>query len=255
MQIRTLSSTMVTGYIECSRRWYYQHCLRLPRLPNYYLAFGAAFHKTNEENMFQKVLSHEDLNINVLTDFFCEDLEYRDVDWSNGVDLSAAKDMGVISVRSYQNTVACGIQPARVEYAFTMEVTGRPWAICGKVDVIDDRSVVREIKTATRSPGKQPKKEHRFQTGVYATAVRREAGLESIKARVDYTIRGKDQNHSFPLEFDASTERNVLITFDAVAKAIQKEIWIPNRNSNYCTRRFCAYWDQCQKDCGGIVAA
>lgn len=255
MEIRSLSSTMVTSYIECSQRWYYQNCLRLPRLPNYYLAFGSAFHETMRENFWQKVQTQEDLNINVLTDFFCEDLEYRDVDWNNGTDLSQAKDMGVISVRSFQSNIACGIQPARVEYSFTMEVTGRPWTISGKLDVIDDENLIVEIKTITRSPGNQPKKEHTFQTGVYATAVRREAGLEAIKARVDYSIRGKDQNHSFPLEFDASTERNVLTTFDSVANAIQKEIWIPNRNSNYCTRRFCAYWDQCEKDCGGTVAA
>jgi CRISPR/Cas system-associated exonuclease Cas4 (RecB family) len=207
-----------------------------------------------EENYFQKLNTQEDLPVELLTDFFCEDLECRDVDWSGDVDLSTAKDQGVVGIRSYQDQVACGIQPARVEYAFTIEVTGRPWSIMGKIDVIDDGDRVIETKTTTNKVHKA-KKAHVFQAEVYATAFRREAGLETIRARVDYSLRAKEGNFHFSLEFDASTERNVLITFDSVANAIQKEIWIPNRNSNYCTRRFCAYWDQCEKDCGGIVAA
>jgi len=252
MEIRTLSPSMVVSYINCSRRFYYENCLRLPRLPNHYLAFGSAFHETLRENYWQKVQTQKDLNINVLTDFFCEDLEYRDVDWSGDVDLSQAKDEGVVSVRSYQEGVAQWVQPARVEYAFTMEVTGREWAITGKVDLIDTDNLVMETKTTWRNLSK-PKKEHVFQTGVYSTAVRKQANLDVINARIDYTVVGKDLNHSYPLEFDGAMEENVLAMFDQVAKGIQNEIWIPNRFSNYCSRKYCAYFRSCEADCGGRV--
>lgn len=253
MQIRSLSPSMVNSYINCGRRFYYENCLKLPRIPNHYLAVGSAFHETLRENYYQKVQSARDLPLDLLTDFFVEDLEYRDVDWSGDVGLSEAKDEGVGIVRSYQKAIAPTVQPALVEYAFDMAVKGRSWSISGKPDVIDSKNVVLENKTTSRKPYK-PKRDHIFQTGTYTVAIRKLLDLPDMTARIDYSLRGKGTVHSFPVEFNGNTEKGVLSTFDAVADGIQKELWIPNRYGNLCSRKYCSFWGQCEKDCGGKVA-
>lgn len=253
MQIYSLSPTMVISYTDCSQRFYYENCLKLPRIPNHYLAVGSAFHETLRENYFQKVQSAKDLPIDLLTDFFAEDLEFRDVDWGGDVDLSEAKDQGVGIIRGYQKDIAPMVQPIVVEQTIDMKVKGRSWSISGKVDLIDDNDLLHENKTTSRKPYK-PKKDHVFQTGVYVTLLRRLWDRPNINAELIYSLRGKGTTHSFPLTFNGNTEKGVLSTFDAVADGIQKEVWIPNRYYNYCSRKYCSFWNQCEKDCGGTVA-
>lgn len=253
MKITSLSPSMVNQYLKCPRSFYYNYALKLPWLPNHYLAFGAAFHETLRENYWQKIQTAEDLPVDLLADFFRDDLEYRDVDWS-AQSKDVTKDEGIQTVRAYQKKVAPKVQPKHVEYAFQMEVTGRDWQISGKIDLINDNLLVMENKTTGRRVSK-PKPDHVFQTGVYTSALRKQNGNPELRARIDYSIRGSDAFYSFPIHYDDSLEKNVLTTFDQVARGIQLEVWPANRIGNYlCSRRYCNFWNQCEQDCGGRVA-
>lgn len=250
MNIHSLSTSMVNQYRQCPANFYYGRVERLPWLPNHFLAFGSAFHKTLEENYFQKVNSGKDLPVDLLTDFFAEDLEYRDVDWSQQ-SLDETKDQGVKTVRSYQHRIAPQIRPTEVEHSFAMEVKGRPWVISGKIDLIAD-DLLLENKTTGRKVSK-PKPEHVFQTGTY-TAARKAEIKREIKTRLVYSLRGNGEIYSHDIQFDKGLEAHIINIFDQVAKGIQAEVWFANRNHPYCNRKHCAFWGACEKDCGGIVA-
>lgn len=252
MKITSLSASMVETYRICGRRFLYSYGLKLPRHSNPDLAFGSSFHRMTEENYYQKVNTSKDLPIDLLTDFFAEDLEYQDdVDWSSQ-SLDKTKDLGVKTVRAYQQKLAVKVQPLHVEHVWSMEVNNRDWFISGKTDVISVKNAVRELKTTGRKVN-TPKPAHRFQTGVYALAWQKQTGLPA-QADLDYAYRGKDEISTFPLEYGDSLEKLVLTTFDEVAKGIEREVWIPNRTGSYlCSRRYCDFWNQCEKDCGGEV--
>jgi len=257
MRILSLSPSMVNTYLKCPRQFYYSYALRLPRLPNHYLAFGSSFHETMRENYFQKISTKKDLPVDLLTDFFVEDLEYRDVDWSEQ-SLDKTKDDGVITVRAYQEKVARRTQPLAVEQAFNMEINGRDWNITGKIDLIADNddgwNVVRENKTTGHSVSK-PKPDHVFQISTYAVARMKETGAPFIGARIDYSLRGKNKICSMPVMFDENVDKYILSTFDQVARGIQLEVWPANRVGNYlCSRKYCSHWGRCEEDCGGRVA-
>jgi hypothetical protein len=36
-------------------------------------------------------------------------------------------------------------------------------------------------------------------------------------------------------------------------EAIRSGLYVPNRNSNLCSRKYCAFWEHCEGDYGGVV--
>jgi CRISPR/Cas system-associated exonuclease Cas4 (RecB family) len=252
MKTASLSASMVNSYLKCPRSFYYNYALKLPWLPNHYIAFGAAFHETLRENYWQKIESSKDLPLDLLQDFFAEDLEYRDADWSQQ-SMSETKDQGVKTIKAYQQKVAIKTQPTHVEHEFVMAVTGRDWNIRGKIDLIDEHLTVTETKTTGRRVYK-PKPDHVFQTSVYTAAWQQQTKRFDLPAKISYSLRGADEINSFPIEFDDTLARNVLTSFAQVARGIEAEVWPANRGHIYCTKRFCYFANQCEKDCGGTVA-
>jgi CRISPR/Cas system-associated exonuclease Cas4 (RecB family) len=258
MKITSLSPSMVNTYRICPRRFFYGEVAQLPYLPGPDLAFGASFHETARENYWQKRESREDLPIDLLTDFFCKDLEYKDVDWSTK-SRDAAKDEGVISIRSYMQKIAPGIQPERVEHSWTWRREGKV-TISGKTDLIATGGGIRELKTTGKQldgykSGKpKPKEGHSFQVATYVAARREETDRPDIQGQLDYSVRGKDVVCSIPMNFNGDLSQSVLAAFDDVVGWIEREAWPPSRHGNYlCSRKYCDYWNQCEKDCGGRV--
>lgn len=253
MKITSLSPSMVNTYMICQRKFYYSYALKLPRLPNYMMAYGSAFHEMARENYFQKIRTEKDLPVDLLTDLFAEDLEFRDTDWSEQ-SLDKTKDEGVKTLRAYMQTIAPSVHPAHVEHAWTMKIKNRDWVISGKTDLVTDQDQVVELKTTGRKVSK-PKPGDAFQTGVYVVGWRQQTGLKTVQGRIDYALRGKDEIISLPVVFPESNLKIVLTTFDQVARGIQNEIWIPNRTGTYlCSRKYCSFWNECEKDCGGRVS-
>jgi len=253
MNIQTLSPSMVNAFRKCSRQFYYRYVEQLPTPSNYFLAFGSSFHRTVEENYYQKVQSSKDLPLDLLQDFFVEDLESQDdVEW-NGTTLSEAKDEGVVTVEAYQRKVAAVTYPQLVEHAWIMEIRNRPYNIRGKIDLITTDDLVIDTKTTGKRVNK-PKPDHEFQVKTYAAAWKAQTGLPTVSGRLDYGLRGKDEIYSHPLEFSETMTQDVLNEFDDVAKWIQREAWVPHRQGNFlCSHKYCDYANACEKDCGGVV--
>ena len=260
MTITSLSPSMVNKYRQCPRQFYYDYCLKLPRRGSAYTAFGSSFHAMAEENYYQKVRTQKDLPIDLLLDFFRDDLHYRDdVDWKEQTEsLDDMKDQGVQTVRAYQENVAPGIQPQVVEHVWSMEVKNRLWLISGKTDLITDDDLVIDLKTG-KVPGKprdgsprKPKQADAFQVSTYAMGWKAQTGRLDVKGRLDFAPRGKSETLSVDVTLEDA--QSIVSTFDDVAKWIQREAWPVFRSHYLCSRKYCQHWNECEKDCGGTVA-
>lgn len=254
MNIQTLSPSMVNAFRKCPRQFYYRYVEQLPTPSNYFLAFGSSFHRTLEENYYQKVQSEKDLPLDLLTDFFAEDLESQDnVEWGETT-LDTAKDQGVALVRGYQYKVGFHTFPQLVEHAWTMEIKNRDYNISGKIDLITTDDLIVDTKTTGKRVSK-PKLDHMLQVKTYAAAWKHQTLMTpQVKARLDYCLRGKDEINSITVEIPDTATAEVLSIFDDVAGWIQREAWVPHRQGNFlCSRKYCSFWNQCEKDCGGVV--
>lgn len=260
MIITSLSPSMVNKYRQCPRQFYYDYCLKLPRQGSAYTAFGSAFHAMAEENYYQKVRTAKDLPMGLLLDFFRDNLQYQDdVDWKEQTEsLDDMKDQGVATVKAYQETVAPGIQPQVVEHVWSMEINNRPWIISGKTDLIDIDDNIHELKTTNTLPAKprdgsppKPKYDHGFQVSTYVMGRRAETGRSDVQGRLTYARRGKGETMSLDVELESA--QSIVSTFDNVATSIQKEWWPPFRSHYLCSRKYCSFFRECEKDCGGTV--
>lgn len=259
MIITSLSASMVNTYRQCPYKFYCSYCLKLPRRSNAFLAFGSSFHRMCEENFYQKRTTYKDLPTGLLLDFFRDDLHYTDdVDWKEQEQtLAQTTDQGVATVRAFQDKVAPGIQPVEVEHLWSMEVNNRPWNITGKTDLLTAKGV-EEIKTTNTLPAKprdksppKPKPDHAFQVSTYAMGWKAQTGCSDVQGRLDYAKRGGEEVMSVNVELESA--QSIVSTFDNVAMSVQREWWPIFRNHYLCSRKYCNFAEQCEKDCGGRV--
>ena len=48
--------------------------------------------------------------------------------------------------------------------------------------------------------------------------------------------------------------RRVQKLYPAVQQAIRAGLFLPNRSSNLCSRKYCSFWRRCEREFGGKVA-
>lgn len=160
-----LSYSSIVRFIMCPRSWEYHYIHRIARPVSSALFVGSCTHGALEHNYKQKVLTHEDLPVDEVLQWFSDRWDTLDpsvgrpasstgaeslgIDWKNK-DPGLEKDMGVAMVGKYQKTIAKTVQPVVAELGWSRKVDDMK--IIGRVDLIDDNAIVTDFKTASRRP-------------------------------------------------------------------------------------------------------
>jgi hypothetical protein len=141
------------------------------------------------------------------------------------------------------------IQPAAVEMPVTGIIAGV--AVRGIADVVDADGVVVDVKTATRKPS-HVAADHALQLATYAQCVNGASG----QTRVDTLVATKEpQLIQIEHEPGEAGQRLIERVYPLVAEGIANGLFLPNRSSTMCSRRYCAFADACEREFGGKVAA
>lgn len=217
------------------------------------MTLGSCFHTGVAHNYRQKVESREDLPVEEVLDAFDThfNLAKEDTDWGEEKP-EDTKDRGIGALKLYHQIVAPMTQPAEVEQAFSMSFQSVDWTFSGIIDVFDQHNIVIETKTTSRKPS-QPKNDHKLQTYAYATAQKKKAN-STISARIDYAVAvAKPDIVSYDFPVNDTDQEFFLNLLSRVARAIELEIWIPARSGILCSRKWCGYWNECEKLIGGTV--
>lgn len=254
MDIHTLSTSRILAYLHCPRSHFYKYVADLEyKLPNSKMTRGIVFHNTMKFNYHQKYRSHEDLPVADLKEYFSEDFDQVETDFM-GDDPGKVKDSGIAALAEYQSVIAPRVQPVEVEESFVMDFKNVPWNFQGKIDLVDNAPTLIETKTTSRGLS-SPKQDHLIQTSFYTLAYKRRKQIPDARTRIDYSVCGQQKQRviSFDVQITKSHERSVLNLLAMVAKGIENDVWFHNRIDNFCTRRYCQYWRECESDCGGTV--
>jgi hypothetical protein len=246
---RVLSPTQVSTYVDCSAKWWYKHALHLPERKNTNLGIGIAFHEAISENFRQKLETKEDLPETGVQSLFRSSWDgIKDtLEFTPGENPVELAHMGEALVGEYMSKVAPRIQPAAVEQPVEGEIAGVK--VCGRIDVLDVQGRIIDAKTAGRKPsGIAPN--YRFQIATYATL----HPLASGTVRLDTVTKTKTLQvveQSFAIvEADLIQVRRI---YPLVQEAMRAGLYVPNRNSSLCSRKYCSFWKQCEDDYGGQV--
>lgn len=252
-----LHPTGIIQYLECSAKYYFSKILRIQSPSRPAPAEGTAVHRTLQRNYEQKISTYKDLPVEEIKDTFTDALnnEFQNVEKKEFVEEKPGEilDRGIDMLERYFNVVAPKIQPVAVESMIKCKFKGFKKGLIGVIDLTEVGGTIADHKTTKRKPsGVTP--EQVVQMTAYKL-MKHSIGEEITKARIDYLLRRNKENRRaeflhFGVKFDVD---HFLKLFQSVSEAIDKEVFVPNRSHMFCTRRWCMYWNECEKKFGGTV--
>ena len=152
--------------------------------PQKALLWGTADHYANEVNFSQKIITHTDLETDVVLDAFRDAVIHQvdeaggvtEVKWSDTENLTGddAKqamsyviDDGTRLVGLYHEEVSPSIQPLAVEESFSFDVSGLPVPMSGRIDLREQTRLVDEKTSGSAKLSNDNRFQGRFYGVVY----------------------------------------------------------------------------------------
>jgi len=238
----------VCTFRDCGAKWYYKYALGLPDPPNGSLVRGRVVHQMAEA-FFRAKLEDGSPDPEDLQATFEEAWDTASVGAAFGADedVDLLKRQAAMLTRKYLDEVAPEIEPAALELPVQGVIGGV--AVRGFVDVLDTSGRVIELKTAARKPT-GVSADYTFQLATHAKLCPGANG----KARVDTLVATKSpqvvtQEYTVSPADLKMTEK----LYPLVREAMRDGIYLPNRSSNLCSYKHCAFAAVCEAEFGGRV--
>jgi putative RecB family exonuclease len=244
-----LSPSQVNTFLSCPAKWYFRYALGLAEPPTGTLALGTAFHSVLAANFRQKIETKQDLPAQELEESFGEAfaMAAEDAEFREDEEPAALIETGRALVRKYMDDAAPWIQPQAVELPVEGLIAGV--RVQGIVDLVDTEGRVIDFKTAARRPaGITP--EYRLQLTTYSMITPGAVGscrLETVTKTK--TVELVQQS----CEIGPEERRYAETLYPMVQEAMRDGIYPPRRGSHLCSRRYCGYWRECEREFGGRV--
>lgn len=251
--ITYLRPTGINVFLECSAKYFFHEIEELDSPNKSYLAFGTSIHKTLEVNYSQKVETKTDLSVDEVKQVFAESIEseFEKVDKNDFVDEKPGtiKDQGIRLIEKYQKEIAPRIIPVAVEQRIKVKFKNYDYGIAGTIDLYDIDSIVVDHKTTSKQINGLIPENYKRQLSGYAI-LEEATGRNVLGTRIDYFKRDSAEikHLSVPIDKD-----HFLSMFQTIGDAIKKGVFVPNRNSYLCSKRYCKYWQECEKKFSGTV--
>lgn len=253
--------SQLNSYLQCSAKYRFQYIENIQTPKALALAFGTSVHSAFEKNFSQKVESRADLPTEEVVQEFSDvfDKERENVEKKDLIEDPQAKDVGIGLVTKYHQEFAPLMQPKAVEVKVEATFKGYDYGVCGTMDNLTENKEnptedvdLNDYKTASRKDAEVPMS-HQRQGSLYVL----------MGKAVEDTV-GKIKNVNFDYLLKKKTPEIIRRTFtpdpihalnmlQRVGEAIEKGVFIPNRDSFMCTRRFCSYWQNCEQTYKGKV--
>lgn len=235
---------------DCQAKWMFKRLLGLPDKKSSALALGSAVHEAIAANFRAKLETKEDLPAEGVTAIYrgALDRELADVELEKGESAEDLRTCGEVMTRVYMAECAPRIQPAAVERAVSGLIGGVP--VQGFIDVLDVDGRIVDLKTASKKPT-GINAGYRLQVATYAMLEPAATG----RARLDTLTKTKTVAlHEQQLEITAGDRKQAERLYSIAREQMQTGLFLPNRASHLCSRKYCAYWERCESEYGGYVA-
>lgn len=245
----SLSPSQVNTYMTCPARWYFRYLIGLSEPTTGALALGKAFHGTLALNFRQKLSTGRDMEAEELRGVFAGEwsLATADAELRDDEDAGELAATGQILVAAYVTEAAGPLQPQAVEQTVQGEIAGVK--VRGIVDLLDTDGRVIDFKTASKRPN-GISADHTLQLATYGMITPGASGL----CRLDTVTKTKTvQVIQQSYQVGAEDRRFAETLYPMVQESIRDGIYPPHRSSPMCSRRYCGYWRECEREFGGRV--
>jgi RecB family exonuclease len=243
-----LSPSQVRTFRDCGAKWYYKYALGLPDPPNGSLVRGRVVHQM-AETFFRAKLGGASPDADDLQAAFEDSWDHAAAEAAFGADedVDLLKRQAAMLTRKYLDEVAPEIEPAALELPVQGVIGGV--AVRGFVDLLNTSGRIIDLKTAARKP-MGVSADYAFQVATYRQLCPGASG----KARVDTLVATKSpqvvtQEYTVSPADLRMTEK----LYPLVREAMREGIYLPNRSSNLCSYKHCAFAAVCEAEFGGRV--
>lgn len=245
---RVLSPSQANAYLSCSARWHYRYVQRLPDPASGSLVRGRAVHKL-VNHYFKFRIEGLTLDNGHLAEAYDEiwEQESDGAAFASGEDVEETKQSGAALAAKYLSEAAPEIEPAQLDIPVSGTIGGV--AVRGYVDLLDVHGTIVDLKTASRKPsGVSP--DYALQVATYAALTPGASG----NVRIDTVVSTK-QPQLVSIEYNVPDADRQLVEriYPRVQAGMASGYYCPNRGSNLCSRKYCAFADACVAEHGGVV--
>jgi CRISPR/Cas system-associated exonuclease Cas4 (RecB family) len=145
------------------------------------------------------------------------------------------------------------IHPQAVEARFELKLSNTDMVFAGKMDVITKDNKIIERKTKRAKPSSVDN-QHKLQLVAYNAGYQVSKGEKPKESRLDYCVMTKTpQCLSYVVDVTDNDTRYLVSMINLVKESLDKGIFVPNRNSMFCSFKYCPYSDLCMAKYGGLV--
>jgi len=234
--------------MRCPAQWMFRYIKNLKQPPSSAMVAGTSYHKGLEVNYGQKIESKKDLKESEVLDAVSTEFDSKIVEVEEPKKVkSSVKDETISISKHYHETIAGTIQPKEVEKKIEVTFGNVDYNLIGYVDLITDNGLVIENKTTARTPS-SISVDHLIQGSIYAMS----EGVNQV--RYDYAVKLKTPKVVTLTEQITEEQKAFTLTLlGEVDRAIQNEVFYPNRSNFMCSRKGCGYYRECEKKYGGRV--
>ena len=244
-----LSPSQVNTFLSCPAKWYFRYAIGLREPATGTLALGTAFHSVLASNFQQKIETRQDLPAQEVEESFGEAfaIAAEDAEFREDEEPAALIETGRALVAKYMADAAPWIEPQAVELPVEGVIAGV--RVQGIVDVLDMDGRIIDCKTAARRPaGITP--DYHLQLTTYSMITPGASG----SCRLDTVTKTKTvQLVQQSCEIGAEERRFAETLYPMAQEAMRDGIYPPRRSSPVCSRRYCGYWRECEREFGGRV--
>ena len=158
------------------------------------------------------------------------------------------KKLGETLTLKYLDEACPEIEPKAVEFKVQGAINGV--RVRGYIDLLDAQGRVIDLKTAARTPS-EISSDYRFQVATYRQLL---GGIVTGEARVDTLVKTKTPKLvQIGCTIEQSDVDAVERLYPLVQRGIRGGFFAPNRSHYLCSRKYCGFWRECERQFGGKV--
>ncbi len=247
-----LSPFQVRAFADCEVRWFYEHLLGLTDPVTATKALDNAIRTALMTNFRHKLESKTDIQTEGVVGLFGRawKRQQASVIFCEDEVPQAMGRTGEALVRVYMQQVAPNIRPAAVEQPLHGVIGGV--RIHAQLDVMDVDGTIIDIRTTPTAPAPKVDPMHRFEL---ATCSRLAEGASGVIRSDILVASSTPQLVSCIWEVTAADVQWTDALYPLAQHAMQRGYYMPQRNSNGCSRHHCPHGRCCEQDFGGVVEA
>lgn len=264
--ISTVSPSKIGTFSKCQFLFYLRYVLGQKRPPGALLAFGRAIDYGTTE-AYREAIGGDYPSPGECAELFREswDVERENVeDWFSEKP-DHLTDQGAILIKRWRKEIAESVQPVCVQEKFTLKFKGFDWSVEGIIDLgfrRDDSEQIKIADTKTATTKWDMKKVlSNLQAPGYSMGGIPLFGCPIDNLEFHILVRGKNATQVVERYVSTREREAYSLRIASIRKQIQANYeggtWLPTGRDSmhpFCSRRWCAFWRECEEQWGGQIA-